>query len=287
MTTPKYINIFCLLLFGFCNSLFSQEFSVQLAPGLINYGGDLQNKLYTVSQGGLSIYAGVTYRIDHISVKGGFTYGKIKGSDAANGLYETRNLSFETAISEVNLALQYDLFLLNEKKFTPYVFAGVGLFHFDPYTFYNSEKVYLRPLSTEGQGLSVYPDKKAYSLTQFTAPLGIGVKYKLSERIQVGIEFCSRLLFTDYIDDVSEIYPDENALLKERGQLAVDLSFRGDETNPSATFPSGMPRGNPDQNDNYYTSQVSFIYVFPKQGLFGGLGSSQGKKSHAVDCPKL
>ncbi len=222
-----------------------------------------------------------------MAIRGGFTYGKIKGSDAANGLFEARNLGFETAISEVNLALQYELFLLDEKKFTPYAFAGVGFFHFDPYTFYNSEKVYLRPLSTEGQGLSVYPDKETYSLTQFAVPLGIGIKYKLSDRIQIGIEFCSRFLFTDYIDDVSESYPDENALLKERGQLAVDLSFRGDETNPGLTFPSGEGRGNPTQNDNYYTSQISVIYLFPKQGLFGGLGTNQAKKSKVVNCPKL
>ncbi len=66
----------------------------------------------------------------------------------------------------------YKLLLLLRSS---YVFGGVALFHFDPYVMDSGEKVFLKPLSTEGQGLAEYPDRKAYSLTQFTLPFGAGV----------------------------------------------------------------------------------------------------------------
>jgi len=264
--------------------LHAQEFSVQLTPGIINYGGDLQNKVYTFQQAGSSIGGALMYRINKFSIRAGLEYGKVKGDDLSNTGFTARNLSFETGVSEGSLCLQYDVFLLDEQhRLTPYVFAGVGAFHFNPYTTYDSQKIYLRPLGTEGQGLPAYPDKKIYSLNQFEIPFGIGLKYKISDRIQVGVEFCSRLLFTDYLDDVSGTYPDENELFKGRGQLAVDVSFRGNEIDPTRPFPSGQTRGNPKQNDNYYTSSLSLIYVFPGRSSFGGYGGKRGKP---VNCPK-
>lgn len=34
------------------------------------------------------------------------------------------------------------------------------------------------------------------------------------------------MLFTDYLDDVSTVYPDKTLLLAKRGQTAVELSDR-------------------------------------------------------------
>lgn len=258
------------------------QFSIQLSPGVINYGGDLQNKVYSFQDAGFSMGGSLMYSINKVTIRGSVTFGKVKGDDSSNTGYTSRNLSFASKINEFALALQYDFLRLDEnRKFTPYVFAGIGLFNFDPYAYYNGDKIYLNALGTEGQGLSIYPDRKVYKLTQAAISLGIGFKYKLSDNIFVGLEFSSRLLFTDYLDDVSSFYPDEATLLSERGQLSVDLSYRGDETNPGNTFPSGGTRGNPKQNDNYYTSTLSFIYVFPG-GLFGGGG---GKSPRNVGCP--
>ena len=280
----KYV-IACLLFFVFSNSLTAQNFGVYISPGLINYGGDLQQKVYTFSQASFSISGGVLYNINHFTIRGGFTYGKIQGNDSA-GAVPIRNLSFQSQLTEGNLCLEYDVFNLAEKKFTPYIFAGAAVYSYNPYTYYNGQKVYLQPLSTEGEGLAAYPDRKVYSLTQFAVPWGIGFKYKLTEQFQIGVEFCSRVLFTDYVDDISTNYPDETTLLKEKGQLAVDVSFRGDEHNPSSTYPSGAQRGNPSQKDNYYTSSLSIIYMFSRHEQFA---NSEGhhKKSKALNCPKL
>lgn len=285
-TLKVYNRIFLpLLCCFFFSALMAQDLSLLLSPGLMNYGGDIQDKAYTFSQANFSFGAGLAYRIKKISVRASVNFGKVQGDDFHNTQFKERNLSFASNIFDGNIAFEYDLFSMDEKKFTPYVFAGAGIFHFNPYTTYNSQKVFLQPLGTEGQGLNIYPDKKFYSLTQFMIPLGIGMKYKLSDRFLIGVEFNSRFLFTDYLDDVSDKYPDRDELFKARGQVAVDLSFRGNEVNPALTFPSGKTRGNPAQNDNYYTSSITLIYVFPKQSLFGGSGKKT-KGIKELNCPK-
>jgi len=278
--------VFCVIVFIFQKTLHAQELSLQISPGIMNYGGDLQSDVYTFQHANFSIGANLAYRINKFSLRTGFNVGSVHGDDLNNTNYKNRNLSFSTNIFDANLSLQYDFFSMDEKKFTPYVFAGIGAFHFNPYTYYDSQKVYLQPLGTEGQGLALYPNRKMYALTQFEMPYGIGFKYKLSDRILIGLEFTSRFLFTDYLDDVSNRYPDETELSKQRGQLTVDLSFRGNEVDPSLPFPSGVRRGNPKRNDNYYTSTFSFIYVFPQRTEYNGTGEKQSRGYRHLNCPK-
>lgn len=274
------IALFVLILLYLKTNVSAQELSLQVNTGLMNYGGDLRTSFFTFNQSQLTAGANIIYRVNNFGLRAGLTYGNIKADDK----FSERNLSFKSVVTEFNFCLEYDFLSADkERKFIPYIFAGIGFYHYNPYTIYNSQKVYLRPLSTEGEGLPVYPDRKVYSLTNFEDPFGMGIKYKLSSNFLIGIEFNSRLLYTDYLDDVSKKYPDKNELFKDRGQLAVDLSFRGDELNPSAPFPQGKTRGNPHQNDNYYTSVITLTYIFPDHALFGNLS---GHSKHSLNCPK-
>ncbi len=64
------------------------------------------------------------------------------------------------------------------RKVTPYLFGGISVFYFNPYaTDPAGDKVYLRPLSTEGEGLPMYPDRKEYSLVNMAFPFGGGFKF--------------------------------------------------------------------------------------------------------------
>ena len=103
---------------------------------------------------------------NNISAKVGFNYGRLEGNDKKNeDLLKARNFNFQTAIVEGNLMLEYTLLDLSDKKFSPYVFAGVAIYHFNPYTYDTlGNKLDLQPLGTEGQGLSQYPDRKPYTL---------------------------------------------------------------------------------------------------------------------------
>jgi hypothetical protein len=61
-------------------------------------------------------------------------------------------------------------------------------------------------------------------------PIGIGVRFKVSEVIDVSAELGFRYLFTDYMDDVSRNYVDLGVLDSE---LARALSYRGNELTKS------------------------------------------------------
>jgi len=135
------------------------------------------------------------------------------------------------------------------------------------------------------------------------------LRYKISDGISIGYEFSFRKLFTDYLDDVSSknylsrdtwnnaiaaatTANDKNkAKLLEQGEI---LSWRVLD-NKGAPLPLklGRPRGNPNANDAYFSSQVRLNFtLFSKEGknsvgnnkLFSPRNpSGRGQ----LNCPKL
>ncbi|HUS00550.1 MAG TPA: hypothetical protein VMY77_02420, partial [Chitinophagaceae bacterium] len=169
-----------------------------------------------------------------------------------------------------------------EHKVIPYVFAGIGYFHFNPYTEVTpGNKIFLKPLSTEGQGF--VSGQVPYNLSQFSIPFGGGIKLSLSDDVRVGVELSLRKTFTDYLDDVSTIYVDDNILLANRGQLAVDLAYRGDDVGSGPYPVEGTPRGTLAAKDWYYFTGVTLSF---RLGAGGGGGGRGGRKSK-VGCPAV
>ena len=231
----KRILIVLLFAANFCNG--QGLLQVGVLGGGSGYAGDLTSdniSLKTIYGGG-----GVQVRYifdDYISIRGGINYTKVGAKDKQTGdsTIDYRNLSFQTNILELNVVGELNLLSPEVFSIYPYVFVGVGYFHFDPYAYDNSgKKVYLRPLSTEGEGLPG-TGKKMYSLNQLCIPLGAGFKWNLNEDFTVGFELGLRKLFTDYLDDVSTRYTNYNQLLTNRGIEAVSLSYRGDGPYPAA-----------------------------------------------------
>lgn len=264
----------------------AQNLYVSTRLGGANYQGDL--KAGSISFSGVRLLGSLGARYDftdHITARSYFTFTSLRADDK-NGTasMQSRNLNFSTKILDWELTGQYSLFSFNEKWWTPYVFAGIGLYHFKPYTQdVNGGKVFLQPLSTEGQGF--IPGAKEYKLTQFSIPLGIGAEYSLNEDMRLGVEIGYRKLFTDYLDDVSKDYVDEGALLAARGQIAVDLAWRADEKS-GAPYPlAGTTRGNPDSKDAYYYIAITYSVrlVLDKYKEIAGLPS--GKKGKRSGCP--
>ena len=270
--------------------LHAQRVHIGVAGGLANYNGDLLEKIYAKKITNGFIGLTVHYELqDQILLRGSYNFARVNGSDLYSEKPELvlRNLSFESAISEFSVVGEYYLFNLYERRFSPYGFIGLGVFHFNPYSYDSTgRKVFLKPLSTEGQG--IYPDKKEYSLWQPTIPFGGGVKFAITENLRIGIEIGLRKLFTDHLDDVSTSYPDFNDLLAARGQTAVDFAYRGDEIpGGDPAFPTkATQRGGAEQKDLYYFTglNISFRPSFGNGGGGGGRGGGFGKKGK-FGCP--
>lgn len=274
------ITIVCII----AGSLQAQQFHLNVLGGVSNYGGDLQSRSFTFSQSKPAISLGVNYEAtEKVYIRGEYTFTNLGANDALsnNYLQLRRNLNFKTIIQELNLLAEYDILNNYEHQLVPYVFAGIGIFQFSPYTYDSlGIKKYLRGFHTEGQGLSSYPDRKVYKKTQINIPVGAGVKFALSDNIRVGAELSFRKLFTDYLDDVSTDYPDLS-LLTPRG---ASLSYRADELKPPIPFPGeGAQRGNPDVKDNYYFLMFRFSYRLP----FGNEKDSKHGGRYHNDCPPV
>lgn len=274
-----------LLLAGILFPLFTQaQWKVNLFGGFSNYIGDLQSKVYTTQQSNGAFGGGLQYDLNgHFSILGNASFGRISASDAYSKQADlrARNLSFESKIYEGNLLLEYNLLDLQEHRLTPYVFAGFALFHFQPYAYDSTgRKIYLRPLSTEGEGL--VQGRKQYAVNQISIPFGGGIKFRVSDRVVLAYEIGMRKTFTDYLDDVSTTYVDRATLLAAKGPTAVEMAYRGGELKGGAPYPpAGTTRGNSKAKDWYYMSGLRVTIALNDQGPL-----SHHRRYGVIDCPK-
>jgi hypothetical protein len=230
-------------------------------------------------------------------------YGSIEGSDGdikpAGGDEETRlgrNLNFRSTIIEGTLMAEvYPTVFLEDDpddvagRLRPYGVIGLGMFHFNPQGSYHDPRtgdtywVNLQPLHTEGEGFPEYPDRKNYKLTQMNIPMGVGIKYFLSDNVNLSFEIVHRKTFTDYIDDVSTRYVDPSLFYKylspQLAPVAVAMSNKSAGGYNNASYTTNMKRGDPTQNDAYFTAQF-------KLGIrLGGGRESQWRNS--THCPLI
>lgn len=262
-------------------NVFAQQFRLTTFAGTSNYDGELQDKQFTFDQSHFAAGIGISYELnEQLYLTGGFKMGKLSADDKKSKGNVVRNLNFSTALSEFNLGLEYDFLNLNLHSLSPYVFGGISLYHFNPSTLDSlGNKVYLQPLSTEGEGFVA--GRKKYSLTQIAIPFGAGIKFALTPDVRIGVEVGLRKLFTDYIDDVSTSYVDRDLLLANRGQQAVDLAFRGGELKSGLTYPvDGTTRGNVKTTDWYYFTGFTVSFNL---GAAKTMGSNKGKSK--IGCP--
>lgn len=280
--------LLCLL---FPVTAFSQQrWNLTVFGGLANYQGDLQGKAFTLDQSNLALGLGVMYNLTpNLGIRGGLNYGTIEAADARNeAKLRFRNLSFTSRVVEGNLMLEYTLFNMEDKRISPFVFGGLAVYHFDPYAFDSlGSKVFLQPLSTEGQGLSQYPDREPYKLTQFAIPFGAGIKFRVGYNTVLAWEVGLRKTFTDYLDDVSTTYVDPFILAQERGMKAVEMSYRAGELHEGdPNYPvEGTIRGGSKYKDWYYfTGFTVYIGINGKNG--GGRIGGRGRKGNELDCPR-
>jgi len=248
-----------------------QEGEFGISAGLAHYFGDLNTRA-SINRPKPAV--GIFFRKqfgNYTGLRVAAHYAQIGYSDvySTNDFQKRRNLSFNSNIWELTVQGDFNFFKFVPgdpyNRFTPYVTLGVGAFSYDPYAYLGGQKVFLRPLGTEGQGYSQYPDRKPYGTMALCVPFGVGIKYNLTERINIGLEIVHRFTNTDYLDDVSSTYVDPAIFPKlpdGSASIASLLQDRSYETGEPIGFVNGTARqrGYPKQKDQYVMAELTFSF---------------------------
>lgn len=293
----------------------SKYVSLGVTVNALNYFGDLAPKSgifstdISLTKPGFGLVG--SYRLgERFSMRGSFTYGRVYGDDSEaadpqgeESVYRyVRNLHFRNDIKELAVTAVFDLFkhkrsYISRLQFTPYAFGGIAVLHHNPKAKVPVEAgipeagqwVELEPLGTEGQYVEGAGVDK-YSKIQIAIPLGIGLRYKLSQNFDLAFEVGYRHLFFDHLDDVGGNYIDKNRLggVNSLAGIMSDGSTRVEEIpdlekiqppkaynspygDPYLVIPgyghentNGGPnvRGNSSDNDIYIITSIQLSYVF-------------------------
>ena len=260
------------------------QFELGIAGGVSRYEGDLAPQ----GPGALFMHNGASFGIygrapigSHLAARVFAQSGKISGDDRDRNTSRIRNLSFESELRELGAVLEVHP-IGQRFRVSPYVFGGGSVYRFDPVTVYRGETIRLQPLGTEGQGRSGFGDR--YALTRFAWSVGSGIRIKLTEHLNLGVDVSTRLTRFDHLDDVSGLYVSPAVLNRDETGLAAALADRSGELDPNRgpNQPPGSARGDSDDDDWLYFGHVTLGWRFGK-GALSGLG----RESRFEKCYKF
>ena len=262
----------------------AQQIEIGMLLGTSHYIGDLSDEKLNFNNTYFAASLFGRYNFSNkVAIKGMAAYGRVSGADQQSSLAasKVRNLNFYSDIYEFSLHFEYnllknDLKNLHSRPFIPYVFGGIGVFKFNPKTEYvnqagEKQVIELQPLKTEGQGSTVYNDRKQYDLTEISFPFGIGFRTRISDAFYIGFETGIRFTTTNYLDDVGGKYADNLVVKSNSGEIAALLADRSWEAYPelgTGYFDDGAPRSNKKifENDIYIISGVTLTYIIRSKG---------------------
>lgn len=165
------------------------------------------------------------------------------------------NLSFHSVNPDIWAGLQWDFWRADNRNHViiPYALAGVGLTYLTPKTTYKGQGISLAPLHTERVDYNRLPVILRY---------GLGVPVAATERFKFHLEGTYTHVLSDYVDDVSTVYPDRNGMEPIAAALS-DRRFELGQTLNSA----GAKRGNSGRRDGYFilSARLIFVIITPSQ----------------------
>jgi len=251
------------LLFLSNKTIAQQSIEIGVMGGVANYYGDI-NPDFGIKQLGPSAALMVKHNYNYyIGLKGMLSYGKVKADDAIKDLtyQKIRNLRFQSNILEASAQVELNFFKYKLEDlnhyFTPYITTGLAFFRFNPKTELLGQMVNLVEAGTEGQNEPDLTGNESYQLNQFAIPVGLGFKYWVGGPWTFGAEVTYRKTFTDYLDDVSDVYIDE-FLLNGTGRVLADPSI----VEPKNISRPERQRGDRISKDNYLFAGVYLTYNF-------------------------
>ena len=181
--------------------------------GMAVYSGDINPTLtprfqdFTPSLG-LIARTNISNRI---GFRGGITYLRLEGDDDNYESRKSRDFDFKTNLVELSILGEWEPLGSNryytdaagnvnlDKLISPYLYAGVGLMGGVLNTNFSN-------YNGNGEEIKAGIQKdRAYgnSLLGVSIPVGLGIKFDISEGFTFAIEGCVRASFTDYLDGIS------------------------------------------------------------------------------------
>ncbi|MCB0634179.1 MAG: DUF6089 family protein [Saprospiraceae bacterium] len=274
----RILLLFCVAsLSQFANAQSSLELGI--AGGVSLYSGDLSEDEFGLYFQNLKPAFGFfgRYNINRtLAMRLGFMHGQVQEQEDTpieGGLFLR---SFRSNISEFSFVAELNILRLGPPGGTnlvSYIFGGGALFNFRPETLFDGSWVDLQPLGTEGQGLPGYA--APYKLTQLAVPVGAGLKIDMGSWA-LSFELGGRKLFTDYLDDISDVKLRYRDILEGHGELAATLSNPTIDVNDPVDDDVSYVRGGPFK-DWYYFGTVGVSF-----DMGGGYGRNSGRN---IGCP--
>jgi len=261
---------FLLLALLACTSLpgVAQVSELGITGGVSYYIGDLNPTRHYPKHTHLA--GGLMYRRNfdqHYALRVQALYSNLEAydSDSPDSLQQLRNLNFRTVLFEFSTVLEINFFKYrglskDSRRWTPFIFGGLAYYHTNPQGKLNDTWYELQPLGTEGQGTSVGGAR--YSLNQFCIPFGAGLKFALSDKLDLQMEWGLRRTYSDYIDDVGGTYADNTVLLEEAGPLTASLA----DPSPlrSTGYNTGRARGDSQTRDWYQYTGITLSLLLTR-----------------------
>ena len=157
--------------------------------GMVSYQGDFNGKITSGMQpAGAIVWRRLLNPYMGFRVTG--MMGKLKGDATRLETYypdeTTRAYSFDRSFTDVSVTYEYNFWpyatgrdYRGAKRLTPFVFGGIG--------------------ATYVSG----GEKKVFTAN---VPIGLGIKYKLKERLNVGLEWSMHFSLSDELDGMADPY---------------------------------------------------------------------------------
>jgi len=251
------------LIFG--NTIQAQQFKPNTEIGILlgasYYLGDLNTVHFNQSlpAAGLVIRKNIDKRFAY---KAEIMYLNLRSDERSSDdiIAASRGLHFRSPVYELSGQVEFNFLPYDPGNplytWTPFVYGGVSIFNFNPQAENDDgEWVDLQALGTEGQGTTSFPERKKYSLIQFSAALGGGVKIAVSNSFNIIFEYSTRKTFTDYLDDVSTTYPGGNLT-----DMTLEAIYMSDPVDPALLHEKGDQRGGPEKNDWYSFAGITLSF---------------------------
>ena len=257
----------CLAVFAQAKAQFDDPKTLEVGPhvGMSYYMGDL-NPTMPFAQAQLQYGGLVRFNYDNRwTFRFDYSRATVTASDEVIKWRPERGLNFTSKINDFSLVAEFNFieyYTGNPKKnVSPYIFGGVSVFQYTAFANVNGILVDLSNHKTE----YVDPDAKWYekmfgktSPIGVSIPFGMGVKFSLSRHMAGTVEWRMQKTFTDYLDDVATVYPEQN----QHAVYTADDGTTYDLTDPTGNYIAGQQRGNSAFNDWFGMARVSLTWKF-------------------------